>query len=322
MEAFGPTVRWLREQRGWSQRRLAKKAETSDATICRVEQGQDPPLSLVRQLARAFQVPVAFLLHPPNGHGRPPATIKEARHRMTIAVEEYIDRARRKTERPGRGWVTDDDLQHVERAVLHLLQLDPTVLFEPLAPGYETLRFLMARAYGFKNRRFVEQLGAVLPVAFLEAPPVMIPTKTDADVAADDAAVAAKEESRRQAVLTEWRRVLDARHLELSARLGEERIGKRFGAIRQKLRTIEEAREVVQEAVRAPVLPSGRLAEFHAQRDAAKAASVSPGMLLAYRSARKQASRQRWQHTQRHQKQHARERADSRSLWWPRPSSP
>jgi|SRR5262245_15608377 len=297
MTTIGPTVRWLREQRGWSQRELAKNARTSDATICRVEQGQDPTLGLVRRLARAFGVPVGMLLHPPRTKGQPPASPEEARDRLTAAVKQYLD-TKRSRPSPAPGWVADDDLRDIERATLELVEHDPTVVFDRDEPGHETLNLLLRQACVFRNHRFLERLGAVLPCAVLEEPPEIIPTMTDAEVAAQDAAAAEKEEHQRRTVLTEWRQILDNRHLELSARLDEERIGTCFRAIRQELRKIEEARDALQQAAKAPVLPLDRLAEFHAQRKAAKAATVSPAGLPRYRGARKQASRRRSLRTQ------------------------
>src|SRR5262249_45224302 len=79
--------------------------------------------------------------------------------------------------------------------------------------------------------------------------------------------------------------------------------------LRQELRKVEEARK-------APAGPSARLAEFHAERNAARAAAMSPETLRAYRRARKQVSRRRWQHTQQHQEQQARERAERYRRSW------
>src|SRR5262249_52365707 len=184
MATIGPAVRRLRQHKDWSQRQLAKKARTSNATSCRVEQGgQDPALSLVQQLARAFRVPTAFLLHPPDAHGRAPATVGEARQRVNAAMEGYLVRTRRRVRR-ARGWIPDDDFQDIERAVLQLVQLDPTVLFDRLANGYGILNLLMARAYIFKNRRFFEQLGAVLPCALIEEP-LVTPNMTEAEMAVE-----------------------------------------------------------------------------------------------------------------------------------------
>jgi transcriptional regulator with XRE-family HTH domain len=277
MATIGSVVRWLREHKGWSQRQLAKKARTSDATICRVEQrGQDPALSLVQQLARAFRVPTAFLLHPPDANGRAPATVEEARQRVTAALEEYLVRTRRRVQ-PARGWIADDDFQDIERAVLQLVQLDPTVVFDRLAAGYSTLNFLMARAYRFTNRRFFEQLGAVLPCALIEEP-LGTPNMTEAEMAAEDAAVVAEERTQRQQeeawqqeVLTEWRQILESRQRDLTERLDVERSGRRFLALRKKLHKLEEALRLVQKAPRVPAM--ARLAEFQAQRRALKQAS-------------------------------------------------
>jgi hypothetical protein len=215
---------------------------------------------------------------------------------MTAAVEGYL--ATRRAPPPAQGWIADDDLQHVERASLQLVQLDPTVLFDHDAPGYETLKFLMARACVFKNRRFFERLGAVLPCALIEGPPVIIPTRTDAEEAADDEAAEMQEEKRRQTLLTEWRQTLEARRLRLIEQLQEERVGKRFRALKQKIESTDEALEKVRRAARTPPSDSPRLREFRKQLADTRAAKVSPKALRAYRGQREQTRRRCWQRTE------------------------
>jgi len=65
-ETFYPgqlSVAQLRLQKGWSQADLARRAETSQPYIARLERGQvDPQISTVRKLARALGVPVATLV--------------------------------------------------------------------------------------------------------------------------------------------------------------------------------------------------------------------------------------------------------------------
>ena len=53
----------LREQRGLSQRALAKLSKVTYVTIARIETGvYDPRLSTLRQLAKALKVKVADLI--------------------------------------------------------------------------------------------------------------------------------------------------------------------------------------------------------------------------------------------------------------------
>ena len=53
----------LREERGWTQDRLAAKAAISRAYLARLEIGRhDPPLSTLARLAKALRVSVVDLL--------------------------------------------------------------------------------------------------------------------------------------------------------------------------------------------------------------------------------------------------------------------
>lgn len=65
-ETFYPghvSVAQLRLQKGWSQADLARRAETSQPYIARLERGLvDPQISTVRKLARALDVPVSTLV--------------------------------------------------------------------------------------------------------------------------------------------------------------------------------------------------------------------------------------------------------------------
>lgn len=57
------SVAALRLQKGWSQAELARRAETSQPYIARLERGQvDPQVSTVRKIARALDVPVGALV--------------------------------------------------------------------------------------------------------------------------------------------------------------------------------------------------------------------------------------------------------------------
>lgn len=57
------TVAAMRLRKGWSQAELARRAETSQPYIARLERGQvDPQVSTVKKLAQALGVPVAELV--------------------------------------------------------------------------------------------------------------------------------------------------------------------------------------------------------------------------------------------------------------------
>lgn len=57
------SVAALRLRKGWSQAELARRAETSQPYIARLEHGQvDPQVSTVKKLAQALGVPVAELV--------------------------------------------------------------------------------------------------------------------------------------------------------------------------------------------------------------------------------------------------------------------
>lgn len=54
-----PGIAQLRLQRGWSQAELAKRAETSQPYIARLEQGKvDPQMSTAQKIARALDVSI------------------------------------------------------------------------------------------------------------------------------------------------------------------------------------------------------------------------------------------------------------------------
>ena len=54
----------IRTKKGWSQRELAEKAETTGAYIAMLETGrkQNPSLAVLKRLAKALGVPVTELL--------------------------------------------------------------------------------------------------------------------------------------------------------------------------------------------------------------------------------------------------------------------
>lgn len=57
------SVAQLRLQRGWSQAELARRADTSQPYIARIELGKvDPQISTVKKLAKALDVSVAILV--------------------------------------------------------------------------------------------------------------------------------------------------------------------------------------------------------------------------------------------------------------------
>ena len=62
-ERFATRLRQIRIRREMTQEALAIKADVSRAYLSRLEMGRhDPPLSLLRRLAKALRVPVAELL--------------------------------------------------------------------------------------------------------------------------------------------------------------------------------------------------------------------------------------------------------------------
>ena len=57
------SIAQLRLQRGWSQAELARRADTSQPYIARIELGKvDPQISTVKKLAKALDVSVAILV--------------------------------------------------------------------------------------------------------------------------------------------------------------------------------------------------------------------------------------------------------------------
>lgn len=66
-EAFyssGPQkLSYYRLSKGWSQKRLAEEAKTSQSYIARIETGEvDPQVSTVKKLAQALEIPVSVLV--------------------------------------------------------------------------------------------------------------------------------------------------------------------------------------------------------------------------------------------------------------------
>jgi ribosome-binding protein aMBF1 (putative translation factor) len=62
-QRFGPMVRSLREQRGWSQERLANRAELNRSYMGEIERATAmPSLATAAKLAEALQVPLSELI--------------------------------------------------------------------------------------------------------------------------------------------------------------------------------------------------------------------------------------------------------------------
>jgi transcriptional regulator with XRE-family HTH domain len=60
---FGPVVRALRESRGWSQERLAGRAELNRSYMGEVERATvAPSLATAAKLARALEIPLSQLI--------------------------------------------------------------------------------------------------------------------------------------------------------------------------------------------------------------------------------------------------------------------
>lgn len=57
-------IKTLRDDKGWSQRKLAAETEVTDAYIAQLETGKrkNPSLDVLKRLARALRVPVTDLL--------------------------------------------------------------------------------------------------------------------------------------------------------------------------------------------------------------------------------------------------------------------
>jgi transcriptional regulator with XRE-family HTH domain len=65
LQLLGTNVRRLRDERGWSQERLATESELDRTYISGVERGvRNPTLAVVARLAEAFAVPAFELLRP------------------------------------------------------------------------------------------------------------------------------------------------------------------------------------------------------------------------------------------------------------------
>ena len=70
--AFGDQLRKLRTSRGLSLRGLAQKANVGYVSVFRIEAGkQDPTLSMLKKLAKAFEITVSKLIGERAGSNGP-----------------------------------------------------------------------------------------------------------------------------------------------------------------------------------------------------------------------------------------------------------
>ena len=62
--SFAVVLRSLRQQHGWSQAELARRAGVTDAYVAQLETGtrRNPSLEVLQRLAKALKVPVTDLL--------------------------------------------------------------------------------------------------------------------------------------------------------------------------------------------------------------------------------------------------------------------
>jgi transcriptional regulator with XRE-family HTH domain len=130
MTYFARVLQRLRTEAGWSQRTLARRAKTSDATICRIERGeQDPSLPLTRELARALGRSLHDLVDPRTP---PPAmSIAEACARLAqLKVEKAaVARARLKDCTTRRYRPMSEFIRASQRATLRGEQLKKTAWY-------------------------------------------------------------------------------------------------------------------------------------------------------------------------------------------------
>ena len=67
IKAFGTHLRYLREERGWSQQELADYADVAKMTVHRIETAQfSATLDVLISLARALKTPAYELLRAPG----------------------------------------------------------------------------------------------------------------------------------------------------------------------------------------------------------------------------------------------------------------
>lgn len=66
LQAFGQSLRWLREARGWSQQVLADVCDVSKPTIYRLETARySVTLDVLASLAQGLEIPLSALLQFP-----------------------------------------------------------------------------------------------------------------------------------------------------------------------------------------------------------------------------------------------------------------
>src|SRR5262249_10828495 len=91
LERFEKRLRRLRIEREWSQRELARRAHLAHVTVRRVERDeQDPSLQVLRQLARALQLPLRDLVDPLPAPPRMPLADGHARLVQLDAEEKTL----------------------------------------------------------------------------------------------------------------------------------------------------------------------------------------------------------------------------------------
>lgn len=89
MVDIGERLYELREDRGWTQRRLAEEARISQVTVTHVETGKvSPRLPTVRRLARAFGMSTDEFLYGGNPEGPPPEPSWKAELRTSSKEEK------------------------------------------------------------------------------------------------------------------------------------------------------------------------------------------------------------------------------------------
>lgn len=97
---IGERLYELREDRGWTQRRLAEEARTSQVTITHVETGKvSPRMPTIRRLARAFGISTDEFLYGGDPEGPPPgrrwkeelrASSKEEKRSLALAAQGMV----------------------------------------------------------------------------------------------------------------------------------------------------------------------------------------------------------------------------------------
>lgn len=121
-ENFGERVWSLRNERGWSQRRLAREAGLTPASMSKIERGLSVPRSpTLRQIARAFDMSVGDLVGTEEGadpFAPSPAPEEDAKARVTAILKGRLGGAARTM----REVAEIDDPHERERYLIAALQ--------------------------------------------------------------------------------------------------------------------------------------------------------------------------------------------------------